>query len=178
MFAQDKGSFDPAKGPLFNKDAFEPVSAFNFYYGQGQPHRGIGAGFGYHNQDLSFIKNTRMAGGTNVQIRFEIFNLWNWHMFSNAGDVWRPRLQQQPGEPGFRQMERIDHRAADDAGGGAVRVLAGGSRFDVSRRHGLSSCRRKPRVCQKESEAFPAAFAPRCRVGNMSGLLGSLGVVS
>ena len=25
VFAQDKGSFDPAKGPLFNKDAFEPV---------------------------------------------------------------------------------------------------------------------------------------------------------
>ena len=40
VFAQDKGSFDPAKGPLFNKDAFEPVDAFNYYYGQGQPGRG------------------------------------------------------------------------------------------------------------------------------------------
>ena len=34
-FAQDKGSFDPAKGPLFNKDAFESADAFNFYYGTG-----------------------------------------------------------------------------------------------------------------------------------------------
>ena len=40
VFAQDKGSFDPAKGPLFNKDAFEPVSAFNFYHGQRQSYRG------------------------------------------------------------------------------------------------------------------------------------------
>ena len=39
VFAQDKGSFDPGKGPLFNKDAFEPLSAFNFYYGQRQPDR-------------------------------------------------------------------------------------------------------------------------------------------
>ena len=28
-----------------------------------------------------------MAGSTNVQIRFEIFNLWNWHMFSNPGQL-------------------------------------------------------------------------------------------
>ena len=85
VFAQDKGSFDPAKGPLFNKDAFESVDAFNFYYGQGNRIEESVRGFGYHNQDLSFIKNTRMAGRTNFQIRFEIFNLWNWHMFSNAG---------------------------------------------------------------------------------------------
>ncbi len=85
VFAQDKGSFDPAKGPLFNKDAFEPVSAFNFYYGQGNRIEESLRAFGYHNQDLSLIKNTRMPGGTNLQIRFEVFNLWNWHMFTNPG---------------------------------------------------------------------------------------------
>ena len=58
VFAQDKGSFDPAKGPLFNKDAFEPVSAFNFYYGKGNRVEESQRAFGYHNQDLSFIKNT------------------------------------------------------------------------------------------------------------------------
>ena len=42
VFAQDKGSFDPSKGPLFNKDAFEPVSAFNFYYGRGNRIEEIG----------------------------------------------------------------------------------------------------------------------------------------
>jgi hypothetical protein len=87
VFAQDKGSFDPAKGPLFNKDAFEPLSAFNFYFGSGNRIEESVRGFGYHNQDLSFIKNTRMAGRTNFQIRFEIFNLWNWHMFSPAGSA-------------------------------------------------------------------------------------------
>jgi outer membrane receptor protein involved in Fe transport len=87
VFAQDKGSFDPGKGPLFNKDAFEPLSAFNFYFGSGNRIEESVRGFGYHNQDLSFIKNTRMAGRTNFQIRFEIFNLWNWHMFSPAGSA-------------------------------------------------------------------------------------------
>ena len=87
VFAQDKGSFDPGKGPLFNKDAFEPLSAFNFYFGSGNRIEESVRGFGYHNQDLSFIKNTRMAGHTNIQVRFEIFNLWNWHMFSPAGSA-------------------------------------------------------------------------------------------
>jgi len=87
VFAQDKGSFDPGKGPLFNKDAFEPLSAFNFYFGSGNRIEESVRGFGYHNQDLSFIKNTRMAGHTNFQFRFEIFNLWNWHMFSPAGSA-------------------------------------------------------------------------------------------
>ncbi|MGH9372856.1 MAG: carboxypeptidase regulatory-like domain-containing protein [Vicinamibacterales bacterium] len=86
VFAQDKGSFDPGKGSLFNKDAFEPVDAFNFYYGQGNRIEESIRGFGYHNQDLSFIKNTRLGGSMNLQVRFEIFNLWNWHMFSNPGE--------------------------------------------------------------------------------------------
>jgi hypothetical protein len=86
IFAQEKGSFDPAKGPLFNKNAFEPVSAFNFYYGQGNRIEESVRTFGYHNQDLSFIKNTRFGGSNNLQIRFEVFNLWNWHMFTNPGE--------------------------------------------------------------------------------------------
>ena len=85
VFAQEKGSFDPAKGPLFNKDAFEPVDAFNFYFGQGHVLEESVRGFGYHNQDFSLIKNTRMGGGTNFQFRFEMFNMWNWHMFTTRG---------------------------------------------------------------------------------------------
>lgn len=85
VFAQDKGSFDPAAGPLFNKAAFEPVTAFNFYYGRGNRVEESVRGFAYYNQDLSFMKNTRLVGRTNLQIRFEIFNLWNWHMFTNPG---------------------------------------------------------------------------------------------
>ncbi len=85
VFAQDKGSFDPAKGPLFNKAAFESVDAFNFYYGKGNRVEESVRVFGYRNQDLTLMKNTRLGRGTNVQLRFELFNLWNWHMFSNPG---------------------------------------------------------------------------------------------
>jgi hypothetical protein len=83
-FAQDLGSFDPAKGPVFNKDAFESVDAFNFYYGKGARVTSFRAP-GYHNQDLSLIKNTRLGGRMNLQIRVEAFNLWNWHIFSGCG---------------------------------------------------------------------------------------------
>ena len=86
VFLQEKGSFDPGKGPLFNKAAFESVDAFNFYYGKGNRIEESVRTFGYHNQDLSFVKNTRLGGATNVSVRFEIFNLWNWHMFNNPGE--------------------------------------------------------------------------------------------
>ncbi len=86
VFLQEKGSFDPGKGPLFNKAAFESVDAFNFYYGKGNRIEESVRTFGYHNQDLSFVKNTRLGGSTNVSVRFEIFNLWNWHMFNNPGE--------------------------------------------------------------------------------------------
>jgi hypothetical protein len=88
VFAQDKGSYDPNKGPLFNRGAFEPLSAFNFYFGQGNRIEETVRGFAYHNQDLSFIKNTRMGGGTNLQIRFEMFNMWNWHTFGARGTTF------------------------------------------------------------------------------------------
>jgi len=85
-WAQDKGSFDPAKGPLFNKDAFEPVSAFNFYYGTGDRISNL-RGFGYRNQDLSLIKNASLGGRVRLQLRFEVFNLWNWHFFGSRGTI-------------------------------------------------------------------------------------------
>ena len=85
-FAQDKGSFDPAKGPLFNKDAFESVDAFNFYYGTG-PRVSSLRGFSYRNQDLSLIKNTKIGRRMNLQLRIEAFNVWNWHTFGSSGDI-------------------------------------------------------------------------------------------
>ncbi len=86
VFAQDEGSFDPGVGPLFNKDAFQSVDSFNFNWGTGGRTEPSVRLPGYHNQDLSLIKNTRMGGGTNVQFRFEVFNLWNWHIFSDPGE--------------------------------------------------------------------------------------------
>jgi len=84
-FAQDLGSFDPHKGPLFNKDAFEPLSAFNFYYGTGARVTSY-RGFGFHNQDLSLVKNTSLGGRMNLQLRIEAFNVWNWHIFGGSGE--------------------------------------------------------------------------------------------
>jgi carboxypeptidase family protein len=85
-FLQDKGSFDAAKGPLLDKNAFEPASAFNFYYGAGDRVSDI-RGYGYRNQDLSLIKNTRLGNRINLQLRIEAFNLWNWHIFQAQGNV-------------------------------------------------------------------------------------------
>jgi len=86
-FAQDLSAFDPASGPLFNREAFEPVDAFNFYYGRGNRIEEDIRGFSYKNQDLSFIKNTRLPGNTNLQIRVEMFNVWNWHIFNAPGNA-------------------------------------------------------------------------------------------
>jgi hypothetical protein len=84
-FAQDKGSYDPNKGPLFNKDAFEPVDAFNFYYGTGERVTSY-RGFAFRNQDLSLVKNTSLGRGMNLQLRIEAFNVWNWHTFGGRGE--------------------------------------------------------------------------------------------
>jgi len=87
VFAQEKGSFDPAKGPLLNPAAFQPLDTFNFNYGSGNRIEDSIRGYGYHNQDLTLMKNTRMGGDTNVQFRFEMFNMWNWHIFNAPGEA-------------------------------------------------------------------------------------------
>ena len=101
VFAQDKGSFDPALGPLFNKDAFEPVSAFNYYYGRGNRVEESIRGFAYKNQDFTVMKNTRMPGGTNLQLRFEVFNMWNWHTFSPNGQWGNQAFENDISTPNF-----------------------------------------------------------------------------
>ena len=84
-FAQSggSGSFDPNK-PLFNSAAFEDINSFNFYFGQG-PRVSNLRGFGYHNQDLGLIKETRLTERFGLQFRAEFFNVWNWHCFTGAG---------------------------------------------------------------------------------------------
>ncbi|HXK10199.1 MAG TPA: TonB-dependent receptor [Vicinamibacteria bacterium] len=86
VFAQDLGSFDPGKGPLFNAAAFQSPDAFNFYYGNGPRVTDI-RGPGYRNQDLSLIKNTKLFKDVNLQLRVEAFNLWNWHSFTYSGNT-------------------------------------------------------------------------------------------
>ena len=83
-FAQAKdGTFDPNK-PLFDKTAFEPADSFNFYLGQG-PRVSNYRGFGYHNQDLNILKNTRITERVSLQFRAEFFNIFNWHTYTSRG---------------------------------------------------------------------------------------------
>ena len=77
-WGQDKGNFEPSLR-LFNKAAFESPDGFNFYYGKG-PRISNLRGFGYHDHDLAFLKNTRLTEKTSIQFRAEFFNIWNWHI--------------------------------------------------------------------------------------------------
>jgi len=83
-FLQDVGSFDPGKGPLLDKNAFESVDAFNFYYGTGARVTSLRAP-SYRNQDITLVKNTSLGRGMNLQLRIEAFNVWNWHSFTASG---------------------------------------------------------------------------------------------
>ena len=83
-WAQSKSDFDPNK-PLFNKDAFEAESEFNYYYGKG-PRISNLRGFPFYNHDVALVKNTRITERLNFQLRAEFFNLWNWHAFTGSGE--------------------------------------------------------------------------------------------
>jgi hypothetical protein len=86
-FLQSAGSYDPGKGPLLNKAAFESPSNFNFYLGQGNYTSNL-RGPGFHNHDLTFVKITPITEHVGLQFRAEFFNVWNWHMFlRGAADV-------------------------------------------------------------------------------------------
>jgi len=81
---QDPAHFDPNKGPLFNPVAFEDPSSFNFYFGQGDRVSNL-RGPGYHNEDVSLVKNTRITERTGLQFRAEFFNVFNWHILTPSG---------------------------------------------------------------------------------------------
>ena len=83
-FLQDPAHYDPNKGPLFNLSAFEDPSTFNFYFGRGDRVSNL-RGAGYHNEDFSVVKNTRITERTGVQFRAEFFNVFNWHILTASG---------------------------------------------------------------------------------------------
>ena len=85
VFAQDKDSFDPTSGgSLFNKSAFEPEQAFNFFWGTGPRISNFRAP-GYKNQDLAIYKDFNITERMRFQLRGEFFNLFNWHSFVSSG---------------------------------------------------------------------------------------------
>lgn len=91
-YAQDKGSFNPDL-PLFNVQSFQPVSSFNFYYGDGSRVSNI-RGFGFTNLDFGIIKNFRFGERWAIQIRGEAFNVLNTHSFLNqfVTDIQSPNF--------------------------------------------------------------------------------------
>src|SRR5216117_1508306 len=74
------GSYDPAKGPLFNAAAFESPASFNYYFGSGSRTENV-RGFAYKGHDVSLLKNTRISEKVTFQLRGEFFNVWNMHSF-------------------------------------------------------------------------------------------------
>ena len=79
------GHINPSK-PLFSSAAFEPASDFNFYTGQGSRVSDL-RGPAYYNHDFAILKDFRIGEKVTFELRAEFFNVWNWHMFSNAGNA-------------------------------------------------------------------------------------------
>ena len=100
------------------------MGAFNYYYGRGNRVEESIRGFAYKNQDVTLMKNIRMAGGTNLELRFEAFNMWNWHTFqASTANLGQPGVQQRHCEPELRHVEWRCHAGAHPAAGDPVRVL-------------------------------------------------------
>ncbi|MDR3726153.1 MAG: hypothetical protein P4K86_03830 [Terracidiphilus sp.] len=83
-FAQDPKHYNP-KLPLFNTAAFEQTSSFNYYMGNGSRVSNIRA-FPYHNEDLALYKDTAITERLKFQLRVEVFNVWNWHIFQSGSN--------------------------------------------------------------------------------------------
>lgn len=79
-YLQDPNDYDPGKGPLFNRAAFEDPNSFNFYYGKG-PRVSNLRGPRFKDQQFSLIKNTRVTERVGLRFQAEFFNIWNNHYF-------------------------------------------------------------------------------------------------
>lgn len=92
-FMTGKSGYDPNSGlnPLFNVNSFQPAGTFNFNSGAGAPVSNI-RGYGYHNEDIAVTDNILITERVRAQLRFEFFNVWNWHVLGNnfVTDVSNP----------------------------------------------------------------------------------------
>ena len=106
VFAQDKGSFDPGLGPLFNKDAFTPVSAFETTtFGTGNRVEESIRGFAYTNQDFTLMKNTRMGGGHEPPAPARGVQPVELALVPGQRSVGQPGVQHRHQQPGIRAVE-------------------------------------------------------------------------
>lgn len=83
-FAASKSGYDPNSGlnPLFGASSFQPTNTFNFNSGAGAPVSNV-RGYGYHNEDLAVTDNVQITERLRAQLRFEFFNMWNWHVLGS-----------------------------------------------------------------------------------------------
>jgi hypothetical protein len=89
-FAQSSHGISLAS-PLFNVSAFENPSNtdnFNFYLGAGARVESSVRAFPYQNEDMALYKDTRITERLHFQLRGEVFNLWNWHVYQGQGNAF------------------------------------------------------------------------------------------
>ena len=79
-YLQDPSNYNPAKGPLLNRNAFQDPNSFNFTYGDG-PRISSLRGPRFENQDVSLIKNIKGTERVGIRFQAEFFNAWNTHLF-------------------------------------------------------------------------------------------------
>ena len=83
---QSFGSFDASK-PMFDVNAFEPASSFNYYWGTGQKVTSY-RGSGYKGQDLALSKTINLTEKMKLEFRGEAFNIWNAHYLTCDDQLW------------------------------------------------------------------------------------------
>lgn len=86
-FVSSLGDFDPGKGtPLFDSNAFEPVSNFAGVSNLGAGPRVSGfRGYAFKNIDFGIGKKTQITERVSFLLRAEAFNALNGHNFTCAG---------------------------------------------------------------------------------------------
>ena len=97
--------YDPGSGqPLFDVNAFEPVSSFTSgtYYGVGPRISGY-RGFPYKNVDITFGKRTHITERMSFLIRAEAFNAFNLHNFTCTGNGGCQNFNTSVGDVNFGQ---------------------------------------------------------------------------
>jgi len=76
--AQENSNYNPNL-PRFSRDAFENPQNFSFYWGTGSRYTNVRS-IPYQNVDLALFKNIRLKELVSIQLRFEAFNVFNWHI--------------------------------------------------------------------------------------------------
>jgi hypothetical protein len=102
-FLVSKDGYDPGAGqPLLNADSFEPLAVFEgFGYTGAGPRVQNFRLFGYSNTNMSIYKDTRISEKVKFQLRFEMFNLWNQHIFTASGQFGESAFTTDIASPDF-----------------------------------------------------------------------------